>query len=129
MSVYFIVDKVWRDIILRLVPEDRIQFLPTRLIARGETYDDFLHMVPFDRVACIDRNRSELTNYRENEHGFMIFAARKIVLLPDCLGTCHLARDKQMNSLMLVSDQLKEALSATGQDSVFYRPEEFSSFL
>lgn len=29
-----------------------------------------------------------------------------------------------MSSHLLVSDQLKEALSATGEDSMFYRPED-----
>jgi hypothetical protein len=124
MSSWRIVDGGWRDIILKFVPSDRIQFLPTRLIARGEICDDFLLMVPFDRVVGIDRHRSELGQFVENEHGFFILTVKKIVLLPDCLGTCHLARDTQMTSLMLVSDELKEALSATGQDSVFYREED-----
>ncbi|WP_373502314.1 hypothetical protein [Aestuariivirga sp.] len=29
-----------------------------------------------------------------------------------------------MKSHLLVSDELKEALSATGEDSMFYRPED-----
>jgi hypothetical protein len=124
MSFLKVVDKLWRDIILKFVHADRIQFLPTRLTARGEICDDFLLMVPFDRVFGVDKNRSELTNFIENEHGTFIFGAKKLVLLPNCLGTLHLARDKQMGSLLLVSDELKEALSATGQDSVFYRTED-----
>lgn len=123
-SAYLTVDKLWRDIILKFVDSDRIQFLPTRLIARGETCDDFLLMVPFDRVFGVDKNRSELNNFIENEHGTFIFGAKNLVLLPNCLGTLHLARDKQMGSLLLVSDELKVALSATGQDSVFYHPED-----
>jgi hypothetical protein len=123
-SVYNTIDQIWRQIILKFVPIDRIQFLPTRLIARNQICDDFMLMLPFDRIIGIDKHRPDLKSFVENEHGTLIFGVRKLVLLPNCLGSCHLAKDKQMESLLLVSDDLKNALSATGQDSVFYLPED-----
>lgn len=123
-SIYNTVDKVWRDVILNFVPADHIQFLPTRLIAKNQICEDFMLMLPFDRIMAIDKSRSDLKSFVENDHGTFIFGLRKLVLHPNCLGSFHLAKDKQMESLLLVSDELKEALSATGQDSVFYHPQD-----
>ena len=122
------VDELWKDIILGFVPADRIQFIPAHIIARGETCDDFFVMIPFDRVIGIDKHRSEIRRMIENEHGTHIFSIKKLVLLPDCLGGLHLARDKQMSSMLLVSDELKEALSATGQDSPFYSVDQYNEW-
>jgi len=118
------VDAVWRDIILKFVPEDRVQFLPIRLIARGEVCDDYFWPIVMDRVFCIDPERSEITRKLQDETRFIIFGVRKFVHIPDCLGSLHLARDARMNSHLLVSDELKEALAATGEGSMFFRPED-----
>lgn len=56
----------------------------------------------------------------ENEHGTDIFSIKKFALVPDCLGRRYLAPDTQMDSMLSVSDVLKGALFATGQDSCFY---------
>ena len=117
------VDATWRDIILRFVPEDRVQFLPIRLIARGEICDDYFWPIVMDRVFCIDPERSEITRKVQDETRFIILGVRKFVHLPDCLGALHLARDARMDSHLVISDELKEALSATGEASMFYRPE------
>jgi hypothetical protein len=126
MSTSIAVDELWKSIILKYVPADRIQFLPIRLIARGEICDDFMWLIPFDRVICIDKEKSEITRKREKPdlNLTLIYGVKKFVHFPNCLGKLHLARDAQMLSHVLVSDELKEALSATGQDSVFYRPED-----
>ncbi len=118
------VDAAWRDIILKFVPEDRVQFLPIRLIARGEVCDDFFWPIVMDRVYCIDPEKSVITQQIKDETRFFIFGVSKFVHIPGCLGKLHLARDARMSSHLLVSDQLKEALSATGEDSMFYRPED-----
>lgn len=120
------IDRTWQDIILAFVPRDRVQFLPARIIARGENCDDFSVLIPFDRVIGIDKRRSEIQRIIENEHGTHIFSIKKLVLLPECLGNLHLARDKQMDSMLFVSNELKEALSATGQDSCFYSVDEYN---
>jgi hypothetical protein len=118
------VDAVWRDIILKFVPQDRVQFLPIRLIARGEVCDDYFWPIVMDRVFCIDPEKSTITRQLKDETRFFIFGVSKFVHIPGCLGKLHLARDVRMDSHLLVSDKLKEALSATGEDSMFYRPED-----
>lgn len=125
-SVTITVDALWKRIIQRFVSSRHIQFLPARIIARGEVCDDFSVMIPFDRVTGIDKHRSDIRRMIENEHGTHIFSIKKLVLVPDCLGDLHLARDKQMDSMLFVSDELKEALAATGQDSPFYSVEEYN---
>jgi hypothetical protein len=124
IGVSAIVDGVWQHIILKFVPANRVQFLPIRLIARGEVCDDFMWVIPFDRVRCIDIHRSEITSKVERPDTTLIFGARKFVHFPNCLGSLHLAVDEQMSGHTLVSDELKVALSATGEDSMFYRPED-----
>jgi hypothetical protein len=116
------VDSLWRDIILKFVPEDRVQFLPIRLIARGEVCDDYFWPIVMDRVNCIDPEKSVITRKLQKPDRLIIFGVSKIVHLPNCLGELHLARDASMIDHLVVSDALKEALAATGEDSMFYRP-------
>lgn len=115
-----VVDAVWRDIIRQFVPEDRIQFLPVRLIARGELCEDFMYAIPFDRRLCIDAKRSNVHDKIEKEDLTLIFSVGDIVHHPDCLQGSHMARDLQMNTHLVISDALRDALVATGEDSVFW---------
>jgi hypothetical protein len=117
-----IVDSVWRDIILSFVPKDRIQFLPIRLIARGQICDDFMYAIPFDRRLCIDVARSNVGRKVEKEDLTIIFTVRDIVHHENCLDGIHMARDLQLTSHLVISNELKVALSATGEDSVFCEP-------
>lgn len=125
-STVITVDDMWRQIILKFVPSDRVQFIPARIIARGEECNDFSVMIPFDQVTSVDKEKTEFRRVLKNEHRTHIFSVKKLVLLPDCLGPLHLARDKEMNTLVLISDELKEALSATGQDSPFYSVDQYN---
>ncbi len=120
------VDRLWRDIILGFIPADRIQFVPARIMARGQACDDFFVMIPFDRVIGIDKHRSAISSMIENKHGTHIFSFDKLVLLPNCLGGLHLARDKQAVTMLYVSDELKNALSATGPSNPFYTVGEYN---
>jgi hypothetical protein len=124
MGTSVAVDAVWRDIILKFVPEDRVQFLPIRLIARGETCDDFFWLIVMDKAYCIDPEKSVITQQIKDDKRFIIFGVEKFVHLPNCLGKLHLARDARKFSHLVLSDELKEALAATGEDSMFYRPED-----
>ena len=117
------VDELWREIILNFVPQDRVQFLPIRLIAHGETCDDYFMLIAFDRVRAVDLEKSEITSKLEKPGITLIYGMKTVVLKPNGLGGLHLARDEQSRHL-LVSDELKQALSTTGQDSVFYKPED-----
>jgi hypothetical protein len=119
-----VADAVWKKIILKFVPKERIQFYPIRLIAGGEICDNYMWVIPFDRVTCIDLNKSNVVRKIERDDLTMIFLVKDIVHYPNCLGGLHLARDRQKETHLLVSDELKEALSATGETGAFYRPEE-----
>jgi hypothetical protein len=120
------VDRLWRDIVLKFVPPDRVQFVPAHLTARGKPCDDFFVMLPFDRVIGIDKHRSAISSMIENEHGTHIYGIERLVLLPNCLGGLHLARDKQIVTMLYVSDELRNALAATGQDSAFFTVESYN---
>ncbi|PZF75041.1 hypothetical protein DK847_20340 [Aestuariivirga litoralis] len=120
------VDRLWRDIILQYVPSDHVQFVPARLTARGGASDDFFVMVPFDRVIGIDKHRSAISDMLETTQGTRIYDIEKLVLVPNCLGRLHLARDKQNVTFLYVSDALRNALAATGQDSPFYTVEQYN---
>lgn len=121
-----IVDHVWRDIILKFVPSARLQFVPAHLTARGKPNDDFFVVLPFDRVIGIDKHRSAISSMIEKPHVTLIFGVDKLVLLPNCLGGLHLARDKQQNSMLYVSDELRNALAAAGQDNPFFTVEDYN---
>ena len=120
------VDGLWREIILNFVPEDRVQFVPASISAKGGVLDIFSVLLPFDRVVAIDRQKSHISNMVENVHGTFIYSVKKLALLPNCLNGHHLARDAQMRHLLLISNELKEALSATGQDDPFYTVDEYN---
>lgn len=118
------VDAVWRDIILRFVPADRIQFYPIRLIARGEVCDDYMFVIPFDRVRCIDTERSVIPQKIEKPDITLIFRVAKYVHIDGCLKDKHLARDEQQLTHLVLSEELHDALAVTGEDSMFFQPED-----
>ena len=124
MGSHTVVDDVWEDIILDFVPQDRIQFYPVRLIARGEICDEFKWVIPFDRVECLDTEKSKFTVVDRNRTPPIFIGLEKVVHRPNCMGNLHLARDVNVNSHLLVSDALRDALAATGEDNMFYRPED-----
>jgi hypothetical protein len=119
-----IIDKTWQDIILKFVPAHRVQFFPVRLIAKGEICDDYAWVIPFDRVRCIDIHRSKITSKIETPEITLVFDAEEYAHVPGCLGGLHLARDEQQKSHMIISDGLRDALAATGESNMFYRPED-----
>jgi hypothetical protein len=119
-----VVDSRWRDIIKKFVPEERIQFLPVVLKARGEVCHDFMYAIPFDRRICIDVDRSNVGRKIVKDDLTIIFTVRDIVHYDNCLKGSHMARDPQLNSHLVISNELKEALAATGQQSMFKEVEK-----
>lgn len=124
IGIYPVVDKVWQDIILRYVKPNRVQFYPVRLVARGKVCDDYSWVIPFDRVRCIDTQRSKISRKIEKPNITLIFGVEEYVHVDGCLGKKHLARDEQQTDHMVLSDELRDALAATGESSMFYRPED-----
>jgi hypothetical protein len=119
-----VVDAVWKNIILDFVPENRIQFFPVKLIAGEVETDEFSWVIPFDRVNCIDLQKSKFSSKIETDATTLIFGVQQVRHLKNCLGNVHLARDTHDIGHLLISDQLKNALSETGEESMFYRPED-----
>ncbi|WP_373476855.1 hypothetical protein [Sphingorhabdus sp.] len=76
----------------------------------------------FDRRICIDVEKSRVGRKIVKDGLTMIFGVSGIVHHPDCLQGSHMARDLQLLSHVVISNELKEALAATGEDSVFKVP-------
>lgn len=119
-----VVDDVWERIILQFIPRDRVQFYPVRLIARDEICDDFKWVIPFDQVECIDIKKSRFTTVDKTANPPIYLGLKKVVHRPGGMGKLHIARDVNLESHLLVSDELRDALAATGESSMFYRPED-----
>ena len=124
IGIYPVVDKVWKEIILNFVSADKVQFLPIHLIARGEICDDFCLVISLERVLCIDINKSEFSSKIVRSDITMIYGLGRAVHFNKCLNGLHLARDNRAGHHMLVSNELKEALAATGESSGFRWCEE-----
>jgi len=95
------------------------------LNARGKVCDDFKWVIPFDRVRCIDPDKSEYGGRTDKPDISYVYFLMRIVLKPGCMGDIHIARDEQAETILLVSDALRDALAATGEDGMFYRPENY----
>lgn len=118
------VDEVWQRIILSFVPNDLVQFYPISLIGRDGTSDKFSWVIPFSRVRCIDPERSDVKVKTEKPDITLVIYCSYYVHHTDCLGDLNLARDEQQLTHMVLSDQLRDALAATGESSMFYKPED-----
>ncbi len=119
-----LVDDVWQRIIRKFVPDDRIQFYPTIMYAGRHHSEKYYWIIPFDRVRCIDIERSDITSMIKRPEITLIYSCDFYVHLPSCLGESHIARDEQQTGHLIVSDQLRDALAETGEASMFYRPED-----
>ncbi|SFU06680.1 hypothetical protein SAMN05518861_111124 [Mesorhizobium sp. YR577] len=118
------VDVVWQQIILNYVPQDLVQFIPIRINCRDGTSERYSLVLPLAPVRCIDPERSDVTSKIEREDTTLIFGCDFYVHHPDCLNGNHLARDEQKPSHIVISNELRDALAATGESSMFYQPED-----
>jgi hypothetical protein len=119
-----LVDDVWQRIIRKFVPDDRIQFYPTIIYAGRRHSEKYYWIIPFDRVRCIDIERSDIKSMIKRPEITLIYSCDFYVHFPSCLGESHIARDEQQTGHLIVSDQLRDALAETGEASMFYRPED-----
>lgn len=122
------VDDVWRDIILRFVPAHLVQFYPITLVARDGISQKFCWVLQFSRVRCIDPERSDVVSKVEKPHITFVISCNYYAHHKNCLGRLHLARDEQKLTHIVVSDALRDALAATGESSMFFRPEDVPAF-
>jgi hypothetical protein len=85
-------------------------------------------VVPFDRVECIDTEKSTFTTIDKTPERTLYLGLGKVVHRPGCMKGLHLARDIHIDYHLLVSDELRDALAATGEDSMFFRAEDLPLF-
>jgi hypothetical protein len=119
------VDDVWQEIIEHYVNPDDIQFLPIRLKARdGETLK-FKMIIPLVGMELIDVQASKIRSKTIGLDGSLIvFDVDEFSYLPNCLLGKHLAMDKHLSGHIVISDELRNALAETGEDSMFFRAED-----
>lgn len=119
-----VVDQNWRDIILDVVPQGDVQFVPVELRARGEVSHDFFGVIALNVFPCLDLKKSKITDGMEGKGGYIVWSGGPWVFKEDCLAGAHLVRDFNKSSLLIVSDKLRDALVATGQEYLFKRGED-----
>lgn len=125
-----IVDSVWKNIIEKFVPDHLVQFLPIKVHARDGIIEKYMWVIPFLRVSCLDIERSRIGSLLSAPDGEMIaFRVRRFISRNNCLQEYHLARDIHAHTFMIVSNELKEALSETGENSMFFSEETINKRL
>jgi hypothetical protein len=116
-----IIDDVWRRIILKFVPPDKVQFLSVKIYAKDGMIDKYMWVVPFARVSCLDLKKSKIGSLVKGTNGESIaFRVKRFIAKDNCLSDNHLARDLHDHSFILVSNELRDALADTGEESMFY---------
>ncbi|WP_425373502.1 imm11 family protein [Mesorhizobium hawassense] len=111
------------------MPKHLVQFYPITLVARDGVTQKFSWVLPLGRVRCIDPERSDVTSKIERSGVTHIISCSYYVHHENCLRGLHLARDEQQLNHIVVSQELRDALAATGESSMFFRPEDIPSFL
>ncbi|PSJ51075.1 imm11 family protein [Kumtagia ephedrae] len=85
--------------------------MPVTVRAKGGDVLRFSFARTLIHRPCLDVERSDIDSWIMP--GVRIMDARLLVFKPDCLGDDHFVRDTLIGE-MLVSEQLKDALLATG---------------
>ena len=119
-----VVDATWRKIIENFAPKESVDFLPVQLSARDGMTEEFSWVICFDCVECIDIKRSKIKNEVLGPDSHTLFEVEQYVHLKDCLGDKHIARDVRNPKHIVISDELRDALAATGEFTMFYRPKD-----
>ena len=120
-----VVDETWKEIISEFVAPGHVQFFPVELRARSEVCRDFFWMIPLCVFPCLDLKKSKFHHYPEVKEWVAIYAGGPWVFKDDCLAGAHLARDFNFGRLIIVSDELRDALAATGEEYLFRRGDDF----
>jgi hypothetical protein len=120
-----VIDKAWQSIVSKFVSSEQVQFFPIRLIAKGGQTDKFSWLVPLVETEIIDVKKSKIRRQsRALDGSLLIWDVDEFVYLPDCLQGLHMARDVHLSGHIVISDELRDELAATGEDTMFYREED-----
>ncbi len=119
-----LIDDTLRKIIARLAGDD-VQFMSVTVRAKDCGVTRYAYARPLHKARCVDLARSAITEWIVPNDA-ILFASR-IVFRSDCLGDHHIVRDSY-TSRVLVSDELKSALMATGDKGLRFTPPEILNF-
>jgi hypothetical protein len=106
--------------VLKSLASASIQLIPASVQATDATTDEFLLLNVTATSAAVNYEQSE---YSEGTGGFLIY--RHLVLLDDCLNGLHIVREERTKPLILVSQELKDAMARKKVKGVrFCKPSE-----
>lgn len=118
-----LVDKKLQEIIKLFVGLE-VQFVPTLVRTKDADVFRFSYARPLVEKRCVDLERTKVDHWIIPNEAFVY--ADFLAFKPDCLDGKHLVRDTY-TSHVVVSDELKDALMATGDKALrFERPEDLS---
>ncbi len=123
-----LIDDKLRKIVRKFVPDDEVFFYPSELHMRGgEITPRFKVLIPLISHICIDEEQCE--GIGRFEHSLdHVSGWRTAKHLPNCLKGHHMVRDLIYPGHIVISDELKTALEATGDPGLaFHRIEEFQN--
>ncbi|MCZ8181648.1 MAG: hypothetical protein O9322_01645 [Beijerinckiaceae bacterium] len=119
-----VIDKTFVEIILSFENKEFVQFYPIKIKAGGIYVNDYFFIFVNTHVNCIDyqsMGEEKIVYFDENP---IVMEARQFKHLKGCLGGRHIARECLHPSHLIVSNDLKNALVATGEPLDFRQPEQ-----
>jgi hypothetical protein len=118
-----IVDQTIIEIIRRFSSDEEVSFYPVECVCKDGVCHDYSFVVPRHRLRCVDLEQSIVEV--EISHGIKgprpyIQAWDHLILRPDCLEGRHIAREDYLAGRIIVSEALKDALSALDDPSLYF---------
>ena len=121
-----LIDRLLQKTLLEYVGNDRVYFYPAEVKARDGITNKFNFAIPLLSVTCIDLENTKGAGRFEHSEPNELWGFRTAKHLPHCLGGNHFVRDKVYTPHVVVSDELKTALLASGDPGLaFHKIEEF----
>lgn len=121
-----LVDELVAQVIRRFAG-DAVQFVPVSVRTKDGPVERFRFARPLLELPCADLEKSEIIGW--NPDRSRIWRAKLLVFKPDCLGGRHYGRDTY-TSRIVVSDELRQALLATGETWLrFHHPEDHEDLI
>lgn len=102
-----------------IAPQD-IQRIPATVEGDNNEWEV---IVVLNSIDCIDHKRSKITSYFPLDHPDFPGKPRAVLYLildPDCIGGHHIFRPKGWESMIVVSETIKNAMEAMGATGIEY---------
>lgn len=121
-----VINKELASVLFRCAEPAEAQLYPVRVHTPDAVINDYSFVIPLNRLVCTDVEKSQITFWiipSKSAHGY-----KSLQFFPGCLGNLAIARD-DVTGLVVVSDQLRNALLGTGDNGLaFTAPERTSSY-